>query len=716
MIKNVKPTVPARRRSTTAWATCTLALLLAACGGGDQDHSVVAPEAAEVSEPAGTVDDRVFTLWEPGTETAVLDEQRLLDPSADGSQVQLIVRLNPAAVFANDRVAMAGSAGNGESGDAAALHARQLAAKANAVSLAANTVLTRSVLQAAPQAAIRQQFSHAVEAFVVSVPWAQAAAVAAELARNPAVDAVEPDRAFTVGQTTPAVRTLDTRAWGVDRIDQRVREFDNSFKQSLTGSGVSVYVVDTGVNAHNEFGSRLAAGYTAINDGRGTQDCHGHGTHVAGTAAGATLGVAPGARVVPVRVMNCTGSTSSSQVLAGLDWVAANGTKPGVVNMSLGGGASSTLDAASQRLSNAGFSVVAAAGNSNADACTQSPARAPGLIAVAASDRNDAKASFSNWGSCVAVWAPGVGISAAGIASTTAVVSMNGTSMAAPHVAGAVALLLQGTPTLTAAQVRQRLLAQASPNTVTGAPGTMTKSLLYAGVDSSTGTPPPPPSALTTVSIASIAMTTQVPMAGAWTATATVRVVNTSGQSVSGAQVVGRYSNMASEVLCTTNASGSCNLVSAAASWSAVPTLGLAVTNVRGAQLSYSGGTRTVQVSRPAAPAVVLTALTGTMARSTPTAVNWTPQFVATVKNEGGVAVGGAVVQAMLQVHSGVRVVGMQTVMCRTGATGQCQMAWTGPALNASHTGARLTVLGVTGNYMTYKPGAVNAATVGRVQ
>jgi hypothetical protein len=711
-----------RRRIPSALASSSaLALLLAACGGGYSGPTVEAVEpgaAVPSATAADAAEERVFALWEPGHEAALLQEQRQLDPAADGSEVQLIVRLNPAAVQGGDRAAMASSAGHGEGGDAAALRASMLAAKVNAVSVAANAVLSRSVLQAVPHAAIKQQYSHAVEAFVVSVPWAQAAAVAAELARNPAVDAVEPDRSFSTGQTTAPVRTLDARAWGVDRIDQRARQFDNSFRQSLTGSGVSVYVVDTGVNPHNEFGTRLAAGFTAINDGQGTKDCNGHGTHVAGSAAGATLGVAPGARVVPVRVMNCTGSTSGSQVLAGLDWVAANGTKPGVVNMSLGGGASSTLDAAAQRLSNAGFSVVVAAGNSNVDACAQSPARAEGLVAVAASDINDVKASYSNWGSCVALWAPGSNIASAGRASTTAVVAMSGTSMAAPHVAGAAALLLQGAPTLSAALVRQRLLAQASPNTVTGAPATTTKSLLYAGVDNNTGITPvtPQPPLLTVVSVRSLTMGTQVPAPGLWAATAGVVVVNASGQPVAGAQVLGRFSNMTTPVRCTTASNGGCTLVSTPVPWASVSTLGVAVTNVGGASLAYTGGTRTAQVLRPAATSVSLSGLTGTMERSTPTAVNWTPLFAATLKNQGGVAVEGAAVQAVLQVYAGAQVVGVQTVSCRTAVTGQCQLRWTGPALNATHTGATLQVLGVSGTAMRYVPGAITQATVGRVR
>ena len=712
-------------RTSACLAGCSLLLMLAACGGGGSESATLQVAAeAQIVEPSGTVDDRSFTLWAPGTEAEVLDEQRALyasvDPSANGSEVQLIVRLNPAAVLSDGRAAIARAVGNGEAGDAAALQASLLAAKVNAVATAANAVMARSVLRAAPAAVVRQQFSHAVEAFVVSVPWAQAAAVAADLASNPAVDGVEPDRSFSVGQTAIGVRTLDARAWGVDRIDQHARQYDSSFRQSLTGSGVNVYVVDTGVNPHNEFGNRLVAGYTSINDGRGTTDCHGHGTHVAGTAAGANLGVAPGARIVPVRVMDCSGQSAGSQLLAGLDWVAAKGSRPGVVNMSLGGAASATLDAATQRLMSAGFTVVVAAGNSNADACTVSPARAAGAVTVAASDKLDAKASFSNWGSCVALWAPGVAISSAGKASPTAVVAMQGTSMASPHVAGAAALLLQGTPTLMPAQVRQQLLARASAQTITGAPGTMTKSLLYAGVSDGAAAAPvlPVPAAPSpvVVSVRSISLSAQVPAAGSWLASAAVQVVNGSGQAVAGAQVVARFSNMSTPVVCTTAASGICNLVSAAAAWSTVPVLGVAVTEVKGNLMVYTGGTVIAQVVRPAAPAASVTALTGSMVRSSASAVAWTPKFLATVKNDRGAAVPGALVQATLQVHSGARVALQQTLSCQTGSTGQCQLNWSGPALNATHTGAKLQVMGVVGPYMTYKPGAITSLAVGTVR
>ena len=713
------PTRPWRHaRSALA---CAALLALAACGGGDLpeadgalgDETAAQTDMTEGGEPDAGTAERQFPLWTPGDEAALWAEQQQLDPDAAGGGVRLIVKLNPAAVFADGRATMLAVPGNGESADSAARRASQLAAKAQAVDSAAKGVLARSVLQVAPGAKLHQQFSHAVEAFVLSVPWEQAAAVAAELARDPAIDVVEVDRAVSVDQSAAAPRSFDPRAWGVDRIDQRARVLDGSFRQSLSGSGVSIFVLDTGISPHVEFGNRLAAGFSAISDGRGTTDCHGHGTHVAATAGGARVGVASGARLVPVRVMGCAGSSLGSSVLAGLDWVAAHGTRPAVVNMSLGGAASATLDAAAQRLVTAGVSVVTAAGNSNVDACKQSPGRAAGVVNVAASDTADAKASFSNWGRCVSLWAPGTAIVSASRSSTTALAAMTGTSMAAPHAAGAAALLLQGNPTLAPEPLRQKLLAQATPDTVAGTPAGSPRSLLFVGQD--TALPPvvPPP----TISVAGIRMLGSVPAVGAWRVTTEVRLVKDDGQPAVGAKLTGRFSNATALATCTVTAAGLCSFVSPNLKWATVPALGFAVVDVKATGMVYTGGgERQAQIARPAAPEARIAALSGVVSRSRPAALDWVPQFHVTVLDQRGTAVAGAVVKTVVLIHAGRQVVGQRTLSCTTSATGKCATPWSGARLDTRHSGAQVQVLGVTRDYLSYRPGLLGSASVGVVQ
>lgn len=269
--------------------------------------------------------------------------------------------------------------------------------------------------------------------------------------------------------------------WGLDRIDQRARPLNGTYIYNTTATNVRAYIIDSGVlSSHTQFGGRSSGGASYINDGRGTTDCNGHGTHVAGTVAGSVHGVAKGARIVPVRVFGCTGGSSNSTIIAGIDWVRANHIKPAVANMSLGGGASAATDTATNNLINAGVTVVVAAGNNNANACNYSPARVANAITVGSTTSTDARSSFSNFGTCVNIFAPGSSITSAWYTSTSATNSISGTSMASPHVAGAAALYLAGAPSATPATVRNAIYAKATTNVVTS-PGTGSPNrLLYS--------------------------------------------------------------------------------------------------------------------------------------------------------------------------------------------------------------------------------------------
>lgn len=317
-------------------------------------------------------------------------------------------------------------------------------------------------------------FSHAITGFVAELDPDEVI----DLQMNPNVVSVEPDRVVTVQQTH------NDATWGLDRIDQRTLPLDRTFTHTGTGAGVTAYILDTGIYAeHAEFAGRVSSGFTAINDGNGTHDCHTHGTHVAGTVGGRLYGVAKQVTLVPVRVLGCTGRGSSSGIIAGIDWTITHhqaGT-PAVANMSLGGFASAATNSAVERAHRDGIVYVAAAGNSNDDACRYSPASAPSAITVGASTVTDARASFSNWGRCVDVFAPGSGITSAVIGSPNATGVFSGTSMAAPHVAGVVALYLQANRSATPDEVTRALLAASTKSVVTDAGLGSNPAMIFAG-------------------------------------------------------------------------------------------------------------------------------------------------------------------------------------------------------------------------------------------
>ncbi len=309
------------------------------------------------------------------------------------------------------------------------------------------------------------------------------------LAADPRVEYVEEDQEMSIDATQTGA------TWGIDRIDQRDLPLNQTYNYNYDGTGVTAYIIDTGIKiGHTQFGSRRVTGYDAVTSGGNADDCNGHGTHVAGTVGGSTYGVAKNVRLVAVRVLNCSGSGTNSGVIAGVDWVTSNHAAgaPAVANMSLGGGASTALDDAIRRSIADGVTYAVASGNDNANACNYSPARVAEAITVNSTTSSDARSSFSNWGTCTDIFAPGSSITSAWYTSTTATNTISGTSMATPHVAGVVALYLQQNGNQAPSTVASALYSNSTASKVTNA-GTGSPNRLLHSLWGATPPPPPPP-------------------------------------------------------------------------------------------------------------------------------------------------------------------------------------------------------------------------------
>jgi subtilisin family serine protease len=415
-------------------------------------------------------------------------------------------------------------------------------------------------------------YAHALKGFAATLPDAALQGIR----NNPLVDYIEQDQTVSLNQVQ------NQATWGLDRIDQADRPLDTQYHFNYTGAGVHAFIIDTGIRPdHVEFTGRLLTGFTSVADGNGTNDCNGHGTHVTGTVGGTTWGVAKEVSLIPVRVLNCKGSGTWSGVIAGIDWVAGSALRPAAANMSLGGGASTSVNAAVAGAVSKGVTMVVAAGNSNDNACKYSPAGEPSAITVGATTSSDARASYSNYGSCLDIFAPGSSITSAWNTSDTASNTISGTSMATPHVTGVAVLALAANSAASPAAVASFLTTHATTNRLssigTGSPNLLVYSL-------APGAPTEPVIQVVAVKSLTGGATKLV---NGWRAYATVtlRDINNTSAIVANATVQGSFSP-GGTASCVTDSTSSCTMSSARINKHTGSTE-MTVTGVSGSNLSY---------------------------------------------------------------------------------------------------------------------------------
>ena len=436
-----------------------------------------------------------------------------------------------------------------------------------------NPAQEAAVLMRGTKGQVHHTFTNALKGFSATIPEAALKGIQ----NNPNVESIEQDQSIQLNQTSPQNQVT----WGLDRVDQTDRPLDTQYHFNYTGAGVTAFVIDTGLRAdHLEFAGRVLPGFSVVADTNGTNDCNGHGTHVAGTLGGSTYGAAKSVKFVPIRVLNCTGAGTLSGVIAGIDWAAGTGLRPAVANLSLGSSKSTAVNAAVAGATAKGITMVVAAGNSAANACNYSPSSEPTAITVGATTSTDARASYSNFGSCVDVFAPGSSITSAWITSNTATNTISGTSMASPHVAGVAALALQANPLATPAAVVSFLLTNASANRLTSV-GTGSPNLLAFSLASGA------PGAVVPKTIAVKSLVGSAKLSRrSWQAFATVSVrdVN-SGAGVANATVAGSFSP-GGATTCITTTTGSCKLSSTSLT-NTTPSTTFTVGNLTGMNLVY---------------------------------------------------------------------------------------------------------------------------------